>query len=846
MKKQFHFDARWILEDQCCDIIARAWCFPACGSHQFCWVSKLKSCKQLQRAESLLSSCWLEEELYWKQKSRNQWLQFGDRNSKFFHATTKRRRAKNAIIGIRDDLGFWQEKETTIHSTFLNYFQNLFQTSSPMAVDSFLQHVPCRISTEMNNALLGQQTKLEIKQTVFSMAPLKAPAKWLKSIILITHEVLHYLKNKRKGEKAFMALKLDMSKAYDRIEWPFSLPLSLALHRAQQARVLTGLSIRWDAPVLSHLFFADDSIIFYQASIEEVQSLKHILNCYKQAFGQMINFSKSAIFFSKNTSRFIRSIISHLLGISVEGFHARYLGVPALVGRSKRDVFQFVLHHMQDRLAFWNKHCLSAGVKEILIKAVLSALLTYLISSFRLPRSLCLDLSKCVRNFWWCKKQQSCLVHWVNWEDLCASKNSGGLCFRNFEAFNSALMAKHAWNFQVTQRGIAFHLLKAKYFPSYSFLEASLGSNPSWGWQSIWFTQELFRKGLMWSVGNGQSIDIWNDRWIPGFSKTHPFQPAGAYLFKVADLIDMQQASWNRDILTLVFLPHEVVVISKCQFSLRNKTDSYIWALETSGRFTVKSAYHLAMSLHCPTLVGVGKIWKEIWHCKTLSKINHFLWRCCHDVLSLGSTRLHRRFTNDAMCPHCEWLLSLPTLASGRMECTSLMSLVSFCCWFLWKACNMLIFEGALWNPSFVASKAVQSFWEFFDSQKCWLNVHLTPKPSVSPVSWSPPPFASSPLVAEVFAFRLAVMWARVFDFRHVWFECDTKNLVEALQVASRYPSIIAPCIYDIRTDLDLFSWVKVSHVRWQGNRAAHALASLSSSCLCADSVISQLSVEVL
>ncbi|XP_059664201.1 uncharacterized protein LOC132309972 [Cornus florida] len=188
------------------------------------------------------------------------------------------------------------------------------------------------------------------------------------------------------------------------------------------------------------------------------------------------------------------------------------------------------------------------------------------------------------------------------------------------------------------------------------------------------------------------------------------------------------------------------------------------------------------------------------------------------------------------------------------MERSSLMSLVSFCCWFLWKARNRLVFESALWHPSFVASKAVQSFWEFFNIQKCCLNVHLTPKPSVSPLSWSPPPFGkikcnvdasffhstgfggggatfqnsdglvlkavvfkqflvSSPLVAEALAFRLAVMWARAFDFQHVWFESDAQTLVEALPV---------------------------------GNRAAHALVSLSSSCLYADSVISHLPAEVL
>ncbi|KAM2044525.1 hypothetical protein ACFX1T_008833 [Malus domestica] len=180
--KRFTYDARWSKSDDCRNLVARDWAGNVRGSHAFRLSEKLKTVsRSLKRwyrengrntkktidrlkgelmgayqskhfaseevyiKERLLREAHKGDEAYWRAKSRIQWLNEGDKNTKFFHAQTMKRRRTNKIKGLEDPQGVWRSDADGICSTAVNYFSDLFQSSNPTQIGE----ITCSVQTPM-------------------------------------------------------------------------------------------------------------------------------------------------------------------------------------------------------------------------------------------------------------------------------------------------------------------------------------------------------------------------------------------------------------------------------------------------------------------------------------------------------------------------------------------------------------------------------------------------------------------------------------------------------------------------------------------------------------------------
>ena len=148
-------------------------------------------------------------------------------------------------------------------------------------------------------------------------------------------------------------------------------------------------------------FFADNSIVFYKASTEECDALQQILCVYKNTTGQQLNRSKTSFFFSPNTSEMTKNEIKNRFGAQVIKQHEKYLGLPSLIGWNKKKSFREIKDRLAGKLAGWKEKHLSKAGKEVLIKVVARVISTYAMSYFKIPNSLCDEMTSLIRNFWW-------------------------------------------------------------------------------------------------------------------------------------------------------------------------------------------------------------------------------------------------------------------------------------------------------------------------------------------------------------------------------------------------------------------------------------------------------------
>ena len=100
-------------------------------------------------------------------------------------------------------------------------------------------------------------------------------------------------------------------------------------------------------------------------------------------------------------------------------------------------------------------------------------------------------------------------------EFLSRPKNEGGMGFRDLRFFNLAMLAKQGWKSLHDQSSLLFQCFKARYFPRCNFLDAIESPNCSYAWKSMVAKLPILKSGCCWRVGNGESIKVYLDKWIP-------------------------------------------------------------------------------------------------------------------------------------------------------------------------------------------------------------------------------------------------------------------------------------------------------------------------------------------
>ncbi|KAK2649869.1 hypothetical protein Ddye_017358 [Dipteronia dyeriana] len=181
----------------------------------------------------------------------------------------------------------------------------------------------------------------------------------------------------------------------------FTEGLSSLVQGEQDRGVFYGFKPSRHSLRISHLFFADDSLLFTRAEDRYCETIKRVLQNYFEASGQVINYEKSAVCVSPSVGKTEGKRLADRMGMNLMDCHGKYLGLSCFSGRNKRKLFTDIVDRVWNIIKGWGEKLLSVGGKEVLIKAVIQAILSYTMSIFRLPKGLVDEIQRLIARFWW-------------------------------------------------------------------------------------------------------------------------------------------------------------------------------------------------------------------------------------------------------------------------------------------------------------------------------------------------------------------------------------------------------------------------------------------------------------
>ena len=205
---------------------------------------------------------------------------------------------------------------------------------------------------------------------------------------------------------------------------------------------LTPLKIARNSPGISNLLFADDSLLFFKATVDQARVIRRVLENFQKGTGQLLSESKCSILFSEICPAQSREEIKSTLGVISSSFESKYLGLPTPEGRVKDDNFQPIMDRIRKRCNDWSKKYMAYTAKEVHVKSVVQALPCYTMGVFLLSKGFCDKYEKLIRDFWWGDENGHRKVHWMSWECMTMPKRAGGIGFMDMHLFNIALLAK--------------------------------------------------------------------------------------------------------------------------------------------------------------------------------------------------------------------------------------------------------------------------------------------------------------------------------------------------------------------------------------------------------------------
>lgn len=326
--------------------------------------------------------------------------------------------------------------------------------NNPQTIKDYRPISLCNVIYKVISKILVNRLRPLLDELISETQSAFIPGRMITDNTIIAFQCFHKIQYSKNQRDNYCAYKLDLAKAYDRVDWRFleGALLNLGFHERWvnwvikcvtsvsfkvkcndemlepfrpskglrqgdplspylflfvadglasllRKEVLGGslnpLKVAWNSPGILNFLFADDSLLFFKATAQ-ASKIKEVLNLFQGCTGQLLSQSKCSMLFSEACPTLVRDEIKRILGMESETFESKYLDLPTPDGRMKNGKFQPIMDRFGKRCNDWNERFMSQAAKEVHVKVVAQSLATYVMGIFKLNASFCEKYEKTI------------------------------------------------------------------------------------------------------------------------------------------------------------------------------------------------------------------------------------------------------------------------------------------------------------------------------------------------------------------------------------------------------------------------------------------------------------------
>lgn len=538
--------------------------------------------------------------------------------------------------------------------------------------------------------------------------------------ILLAQELLASFNKQVRGGN--VVIKLDMSKAYDRLSWHFIIkvlrafgfsevwidliwrmisncwysilingkpsgffksnrgvrqgdPLSPALFVIASEALNRGIqnlahqhkinhfSIPSGCPLITSLSFADDILFFINGHKRTLTNFMSFLTRYEFNSGQIVNSSKSCFITPPKCSQSRAARIKNLTGFQQQNLPIKYLGVPLFMGRKRKSIFYPILKKVTDKISFWNSRILTHAGRLVLIKTVLQTMGLHIFASIAPTLGVIRDIDKVCANFFWGRQEDMHKHHWIAWSQFCLPREEGGLGLRDISDICKVYTCKLWVNFLQNQTLWA-HFMHKKYkkLASSNFKGSIKLASPTWK-----------RMQHIWQLSNSNEFFMAIHSWI---DKGFVFKIAWDFIRKRDCIQFSSRMIWDKHIMA--------------------KVSIFMWRLLQNGLPLDQNLKDIRIPLVSKCQCCLRGFEEDKEHLFNDGDIASQLWKHFEGLMGMkiSPTNIKSRLLS--------WWFSSRGNNIYSILCKIIPSLI---CWNIWCARNNSFFEGQLMKAQIIMSK---------------------------------------------------------------------------------------------------------------------------------------------